>query len=174
MTKLATLDLGTTASAGYQSLFELGPTVHPPARSRRPSLVITQNLHSVHSGIPVTLTDMEVVPPVVLKYLTVAPNGPLVTCDTSKGGLEFSASVAATAPPTVSTMAAAVVNIARSRLVLRRAPTCLSSELSTSTDGSSEPSSVAPASAIRSASATGTRCMSAVSRKSPASSSRHS
>src|SRR5215469_1555111 len=99
MTKLATLDLGTTASAGYQSLFELGPTVHPPARSRRPSLVITQNLHSVHSGIPVTLTDMEVVPPVVLKYLTVAPNGPLVTCDTSKGGLEFSASVAATAPP---------------------------------------------------------------------------
>src|SRR5215472_17817476 len=88
MTKLATLEPGTTASAGYQSLFELGPTVHPPARSRRPSLVITQNLHSVHSGIPVTLTDMEVVPPVVLTYQTVAPNGPWTTLATSNGGCE--------------------------------------------------------------------------------------
>src|SRR5215472_13005350 len=163
MRKLATFDLGTSTSAGYQIRYAPGPTVHPPARSRRPSLVITQNLHSVHSRNPVTRTDMVVVVQFAVPYLTIAPCEPLVALETSKGGCEFSASVAAAAPPTVSTMAAAVVNIARSRLVLRRAPTCLSSELSTSPDGSPEPSSLAPATAIRSASACGTRCMSAVS-----------
>src|SRR5215472_19038412 len=116
MTKLATLEPGTTASAGYQSLFELGPTVHPPARSRRPSLVITQNLHSVHSRNPVTRTDMDVVVQFAVLYLTIAPCEPLMTLATSTCRCEFSASVAAIAPPTVSTMAAAVVNIARSRL----------------------------------------------------------
>src|SRR5258708_37422451 len=78
ISNLATFALGTWLCAGYQSLSPPGPTTHPPAQTRLPSLVSTQNLHDVHGLKPCTRTDIRVPPQLVLLYRTVAANGPLV------------------------------------------------------------------------------------------------